>query len=81
MPQDLDQRSKTEEVQWCQRCRAADAPMWDNPEGDELDPAEDIRRLCKNSPSVLSCIGKNIREGYDRGSEVRTVYSGRDGKG
>jgi len=27
----------------------------------------------KNSPSVLSCIGKRTREGCDRGSEVKTV--------
>jgi len=33
--------------------------MRDNPEGSELDPAECVRRRCKkNSPSVLSCIGK-----------------------
>jgi len=29
----------------------------------------------KNSPSVLSCIGKRTKEGCDRGSEVGTVHS------
>jgi len=33
-----------------------------------------VRRRCKkNSPSVLSCMGKRTREGCDRGSEVGTV--------
>jgi len=33
--------------------------MRENPVGGELDPADDVRRRCKkNSPSVLSCIGK-----------------------
>jgi len=55
--------------------------MRDNP-GSELDPAEGVRRRCKkNSLSVLSCIGKRRREGCDRGSEVGTVHSGRDGEG
>jgi len=39
-----------------------------------------VRRRCKNSPFVLSCIGKKTREVCDRGSEVGTVHSGRDGK-
>jgi len=48
-----------------------------NPERGELDPAEGVRRCCKkNSPSVLSCIGKKTREGCDRGSKVGTVHSG-----
>jgi len=56
--------------------------MRDNPEGGELDPTEGVRRRCKkNSSSVLSCIGKRTREGYGRGSEVGTVYSGREGEG
>jgi len=39
--------------------------------------AEGVRgRYMKNSPSVLSCIGKRIREGCDRGSEVGTDHSG-----
>jgi len=54
--------------------------MRDNPVG-ESDPAEGICTRCKkNSPSVLSNIGKMIREGCDRGSEFGTVHSGRDGK-
>jgi len=56
--------------------------MRDNPGGDELDPAEGVRSYCKkNSPSVLSCIGKWTREGCDCGSEVGTVHSERGGKG
>jgi len=40
-------------------------------------PAEGVRRRCnKNSPSVLSCIGKRTRECCDRGSEVGTIHSG-----
>jgi len=51
--------------------------MRDNPEGDELDPAEGVRRRCKKySPSVSSRIGKRIKEGCDRCSEVGTIYSG-----
>jgi len=56
--------------------------MQDNPEGGELDSAEDDRRRCKkNSPSVLSCIGKRTREGCDRGSEIVIVHIGRDEEG
>jgi len=40
-----------------------------------------VRRRCKNSPSVLSCIRKSTREGCDRGSEVGTIHSGWDGEG
>jgi len=55
--------------------------MLDNPEGGELDPAEGVRRRCKkNYLSVLLCIGKRTREGCDRGSEVGTVHSRRDGE-
>jgi len=51
--------------------------MRDSQGGGELDPAEGVRRRCmKNSPSVLSCIGKKAREGCDRGSKVGTVHSG-----
>jgi len=51
--------------------------MQDNPEGGELDPADDVRRRCmKNSPSVLSCIGKRTKEDCDCGSAVGTVPSG-----
>jgi len=56
--------------------------MRDNPGGDELDLAKGVHRRCKkNSPSVLSCIGKRTKESCDRGSEVRTVQSGRCGEG
>jgi len=50
--------------------------MWDNPGRDESDPANGVRRRCKNSPSVLSCIDKRTKEGCDRGSDVGTVHSG-----
>jgi len=46
--------------------------MRDNPKGGDLDPAIDVRKRCKNSPSVLSYIGKR-KEGRDCGSEVGTV--------
>jgi len=50
--------------------------MWDNPEGSELDTADDVRRRCKkNSPSVLPCIGTRTREGCDRGRKVRVIHS------
>jgi len=56
--------------------------MRDNPKGGELDTAEGVRKRCKkNSPSVLSCIGKWTRQDRERGSEVGTVYNKRDGKG
>jgi len=47
--------------------------MRDNAEGDELDPAEGVRWRCKKNSSFLAYIGKRIREGCDRGSEVWTV--------
>jgi len=51
--------------------------MGDNPEGDASNPVEGVRRRCmKNSPSVLSCIGKRTREGSDRGSKIGTVHNG-----
>jgi len=53
--------------------------MLDKPEGGELDPADDVRRRCKKNISVLSCIGKKIKESCDRGGEVGTVRTGRDG--
>jgi len=56
--------------------------MQDNLENGKLDPSEDVRRPCKkNFPSVLSCIRKRTREGCDHGSEIGTVYSGRNNKG
>jgi len=51
--------------------------MRDNPKGGEVDPAEGVCKRCKkNSPSVLYCIGKRTREGYDRGNKIGTVHSG-----
>jgi len=46
-----------------------------------LDAGQFPQGCKKNFPSVLSCIGKRTREGYDRGSEVGTVHSGRDREG
>jgi len=55
--------------------------MRDNPEGEELDAADNVRRRCKEtSLSVLSCIVRRTRESCDHGSKVRTVHSGRDGE-
>jgi len=49
--------------------------MHDNPEGGKLDLADDVRkRFKKNSPSVLSCIGKRTKS-CDRGKEIWTVYN------
>jgi len=64
-----------------QRWHTGEAQMWNNPEEGELDLAEDVRRRCKKNSPVLSCVGKRTREGCDRGSEVRTVHSGRDWEG
>jgi len=51
--------------------------MLDNPGEGKSYLAEGVRRRCmKNSPSVLSCIGKRARKGCDCGSEVGTVHSG-----
>jgi len=56
--------------------------MRDNPVGGELDPTEGIRRRCKKHfYFVLNCKGKRTREGCNRGSEVGTVHSRRDGEG
>jgi len=38
--------------------RSGEAQMWYNPEGDELDPAVDDCRRCKNNSSTLSYIDK-----------------------
>jgi len=44
------------------------------PGGSESDPAEGVRRRCKkNSPSVLSYVGKRTRECCDRGSEYINI--------
>jgi len=45
-------------------------------QGGESDPAEGVRTRCmKNSPSVLSCIGKRTKEGCDCGGKVEKVHS------
>jgi len=68
-------RGQNEEV--VPKMAAGEAQMRNSQEGGESDHARGARRRCmKNSPSVLSCIGKRIKEGCDRGSEVGTVYSG-----
>jgi len=54
--------------------------MRDNPEGDELDLVVDVRRRCKNSFSILSCMEKRIKESCDRGNEVGSLHSRRDGE-
>jgi len=74
MPQGLDQRTKMEVLPKMARWRGSDAGQ---SRGGEADPAEGVCRCCiKNSPSVLSCIGKRTREGWGRGSKVGTVHSG-----
>jgi len=51
--------------------------MWNSQGGSKSNPAEVVCRRCmKNSPFVLSCIGKRTKEGCDRGSEVQVVHSG-----
>jgi len=56
--------------------------MRDNPGRGELDHAECVRRrFKKNSPYVLSCIGKRTREGCDRGSEILTIHTDETGIG
>jgi len=43
--------------------------MRDNP--GELNPADDVHRCSKkNSPSILTCLGKRTKESCDRGSDV-----------
>jgi len=62
---------------YCRRVRAEEAQMRDILGGGESDPAKGVRRrYMKNFSFVLSCIGKETREGCDRGSEVGTVHSG-----
>jgi len=60
-----------------QNMASREARMRDNPEGGDLDPADDVRR--KNFSSILSCINKKTKEGCDHGS--RTVHNEQDGKG
>jgi len=77
--QGLNQRSKMEVVPKMARQRGSDAGQ---SRRRRVRSCRGVRRRCrKNSPSVLSCIGKRIREGCDRGSEVRSVHSRQDGKG
>jgi len=55
--------------------------MRDNPEGGELDSADDVCRRCKKN-SVFSCIDKRTKDGCDRGSEVWTdSHNGRGVEG
>jgi len=55
--------------------------MQDSQGGGEPDLAKGVHRHCmKNSPSLLSCIGKRTKEGCDHGSEVGTVYSDKTGE-
>jgi len=57
--------------------RGSDA---DNPEGGKLDHVDDVHRRCKkDSLSVLSCIDRRTKEGYDRGSEVGQYTAGETG--
>jgi len=65
------QKWKRQYQKWC----AGKAQMQDNPGEGESDPAEGVCRHCiKNSPSVLSCIGKRPKD-CDCGSKVGTVHS------
>jgi len=78
IPQGLDQRSKMAEV--VTKMVRREARMWHNPEGGNLDPADDVHRCCKKNSLVLSCIYKRTKESCDHGSEVQAVHSKRDGK-
>jgi len=70
----------TRDQKWKKGCRiwrAGEARVRDSQGGGESDPTEGVRRRCmKNSLFFLSCIGKRIKEGCDRGSEVETVHNG-----
>jgi len=73
-PQGLDQRSKMDVVPKMACWRGSDS-------GQSMRRRVRSCRWCpqhcmKNSPFVLSCIGKRTIEGCDRGSEVGTVHSG-----
>jgi len=50
--------------------------MQKNPEGIESDPAVGPQTMREEFSFRLSCRGKRIREGCDRGSEVRTIHRG-----
>jgi len=59
-----------------QRWRAKEAQVQNYPGGRELDLVQGGCMRCKkNSPLVLSCIGKRKRDGCDCGSEAGTIYS------
>jgi len=56
--------------------------MKDNPEGGELDLADDAASATRRIlPTVSSCIDKRTKEDCDRGSKVGTVHGGRHGEG
>jgi len=77
-PQGLDQKSKMEVMPKMARRRGSDARQ---SRRRRVRSCRGVCRRCKNnSPSVLSCIGKRTKESCDRGSEVKIVHSGRDGK-
>jgi len=70
-PKGLDQRTKMEVVPKMARRRGSDAGQL---RGVSY-PAEGVRRRCMmNSPSVLSCIGKRTREGWDIFKVIFGVY-------
>jgi len=56
-----------------QRCSTGEVQVRDNPEEVELGPVDDVCMHCKKNFIVLFYIGKKKR--------VRTIHSGRVGKG
>jgi len=55
--------------------------MQNNPGGGESGPAEGVGRRCKkNSPSVLTCIGKRTRNGCDRAAKSGQFTADETGK-
>jgi len=55
----------------CAEDSAGEVRMRDSQRGGKSDSAEGVRWRCmKNSPPVLSCIGKRTKEGCGRGSVV-----------
>jgi len=66
IPQGLEQRLKMEEVVPKMACLGGFARMRNNPERGEIAPAVNTCRRCeKNSPFILSCIGKRIKGSCD----------------
>jgi len=56
--------------------------MQDNPEVGKLDPAVDVRkRYKKNSPSVLSCIGKRQEKAVTVAAKSGQFTADETGKG